>query len=33
MLIDQHGEDAPSWAVQKADAALESGTWMARGCG
>jgi hypothetical protein len=25
VLIDQHGEDAPIWAAQKADAMLESG--------
>ena len=25
VLIDQHGEDAPFWAAQKADAMLESG--------
>ena len=25
VLIDQHGEDAPIWAAQKADAMLEKG--------
>ena len=25
VLIDQHGEDAPIWAAQKADAMLERG--------
>ena len=25
VLIDQHGEDAPIWAAQRADATLEQG--------